>query len=101
VTNGAQIAVYKMGEKGAITITGDGEITTGIYRTEALKPNRRGRQFHGRLRLGPGRRASVATPCCAARPPPRWWWRARLRAGHANAAELDDFLRDHSGPSAA
>jgi sugar/nucleoside kinase (ribokinase family) len=28
-----QIAVYKMGEKGAITITDDGEVATGIYRT--------------------------------------------------------------------
>ena len=41
----ATIVIYKMGEKGAITITKDGEIQTGIYRTEALKPTGAGDSF--------------------------------------------------------
>lgn len=41
----AKIVVYKMGEKGAITITRDGELRTGIYRTEALKPTGAGDAF--------------------------------------------------------
>lgn len=45
VTAGAAIVVYKMGEKGAITITGDGETRTGIYRSEALKPTGAGDSF--------------------------------------------------------
>ena len=45
VAKGAQIVVYKMGEKGAITITPEGEIRTGIYRTKALKPTGAGDSF--------------------------------------------------------
>jgi len=33
----AAIVIYKMGEKGAITLAGDSEITTGIYPVDALK----------------------------------------------------------------
>lgn len=47
VANGAQIAVYKMGEKGAATILPEATITTGIYRTEALKPTGAGDSFMG------------------------------------------------------
>lgn len=47
VAGGAKIAVYKMGEKGAITITQEGEFRTGIYRTEALKPTGAGDSFMG------------------------------------------------------
>ncbi|MEX0277715.1 MAG: 5-dehydro-2-deoxygluconokinase [Ruegeria sp.] len=47
VAEGAALAVYKMGEKGAITITPDGEIETGIYRTNALKPTGAGDSFMG------------------------------------------------------
>lgn len=45
VAKGAGIVVYKMGEKGAITITPEGEIRTGIYRTKALKPTGAGDSF--------------------------------------------------------
>jgi 5-dehydro-2-deoxygluconokinase len=72
VTNGAQIAVYKMGEKGAITITGDGEITTGIFRTEALKPTGAGDSFMGGFVSGLADGNPLAMPFCAARPRPRW-----------------------------
>ncbi|MFU8824955.1 PfkB family carbohydrate kinase, partial [Yoonia sp.] len=47
VAEGASLAVYKMGEKGAITITPQGEVATGIYRTKALKPTGAGDSFLG------------------------------------------------------
>ncbi len=43
----ASIVVYKMGEEGAITITPDGEIRTGIYPVTALKPTGAGDSFMG------------------------------------------------------
>ena len=43
----ASIVVYKMGEKGAITITADEEFKTGIYPVEALKPTGAGDSFMG------------------------------------------------------
>lgn len=52
VAQGARIAVYKMGEKGAITITAAGEIRTGIYPTRALKPTGAGDSFMGGLVSG-------------------------------------------------
>lgn len=47
VAKSATIAVYKMGEKGAVTITKDNEITTGIFPTKALKPTGAGDSFMG------------------------------------------------------
>ncbi len=41
----AQIVVYKMGEKGAITFADGQETRTGIYRTKALKPTGAGDAF--------------------------------------------------------
>ncbi len=49
---GAEIVVYKMGAKGAITITIDGEFKTGIYNTHALKPTGAGDSFMGGLLAG-------------------------------------------------
>ncbi len=43
----ASVVVYKMGEKGAITITSDEEFQTGIYPAEALKPTGAGDSFMG------------------------------------------------------
>ena len=48
----AQIIVYKMGSKGAITITRDGEFQTGIYKTTALKPTGAGDSFMGGFLAG-------------------------------------------------
>ena len=48
----AQIVVYKMGAKGAITMTRDGEFATGVYRTKALKPTGAGDSFMGGLLAG-------------------------------------------------
>jgi 5-dehydro-2-deoxygluconokinase len=102
VAEGAQIAVYKMGEKGAITITPQGEMTTGIYRTEALKPTGAGDSFMGGLIAGlaaglPLREAVLQGSAAAAM--------VVARVGCAPAmptrTELDAFLRDHAGPSAA
>jgi 5-dehydro-2-deoxygluconokinase len=100
VAEGAQIAVYKMGEKGAITLTPEGEITTGIYKTDALKPTGAGDSFMGGLIAGlaaglPLREAVLQGSAAAAM--------VVARVGCAPAmptrAELDGFLRDHAGPS--
>jgi len=102
VAQGARLAVYKMGEKGAITITADGEITTGIYRTEALKPTGAGDSFMGGLVAGladglPVREAVLQGSASAAM--------VVARVGCAPAmptrAELDDFLKQQADPSAA
>jgi 5-dehydro-2-deoxygluconokinase len=47
VDAGADIAVYKMGERGAVTLTARETISTGIYRTQALKPTGAGDSFMG------------------------------------------------------
>ena len=97
VANGASLAVYKMGEKGAITITPDGEVTTGIYRTKALKPTGAGDSFMGGLIAGladglPVRDAVLQGSAAAAM--------VVSRVGCAPAmptrAELDTFLRDNA-----
>lgn len=102
VADGAQIAVYKMGEKGAITITPEGEITTGIYQTEALKPTGAGDSFMGGFISGLGEglkvRDAVLQGSAAAA-------MVVARVGCAPAmptrAELDEFLNEHTGPGAA
>ena len=48
----AQIIVYKMGAKGAITITREDEFETGIYKTTALKPTGAGDSFMGGFLAG-------------------------------------------------
>ena len=48
----AQIIVYKMGPKGAITISREGEFQTGIYKTTALKPTGAGDSFMGGFLAG-------------------------------------------------
>ncbi len=99
VAQGARLAVYKMGEQGAITITPEGEVKTGIYRTQALKPTGAGDSFMGGLVAGladglPVRDAVLQGSANAAM--------VVARVGCAPAmptrAELDDFLRHHSAP---
>ncbi|MEM7643261.1 MAG: 5-dehydro-2-deoxygluconokinase [Pseudomonadota bacterium] len=102
VAQGAKVAVYKMGEEGAITITQDGEIRTGIYRTDALKPTGAGDSFMGGfvagLADGLSVRDAVLQGSAAAA-------MVVARVGCAPAmptrAELDDFLATHAGPSTA
>jgi len=102
VAEGAKIAVYKMGEKGAITITPEGEVQTGIYRTEALKPTGAGDSFMGGFVSGladglPMRDAVLQGSAAAAM--------VVARVGCAPAMptrqELNQFLKTHAGPSAA
>ncbi|MCU0827783.1 MAG: 5-dehydro-2-deoxygluconokinase [Tabrizicola sp.] len=100
IAEDAQIVVYKMGEKGAITITPEGEFATGIYRTQALKPTGAGDSFLGALvaALADGRplreavlRGSAAAAMVVAR--------VACAPAMPTTAELDDFLRHHPGPT--
>lgn len=100
IAAGAQIVVYKMGEKGAITITRDGEFATGIYPTKALKPTGAGDSFLGAFAaaLAQGRpvreavlRGSAAAAMVVAR--------VACAPAMPTRAELDDFLATHPGPT--
>lgn len=101
VAAGAQIAIYKMGEKGAITITQDGEFATGIYPTQALKPTGAGDSFLGACIAGlsnglPVRDAVLRGSAAAAM--------VVARVGCAPAmptsTDLDVFIAQHPGPTA-
>jgi 5-dehydro-2-deoxygluconokinase len=100
ITQGAQIVVYKMGEKGAITLTQGAEIRTGIFQTATLKPTGAGDAFLGNLiaslaRGQPLTEAVLHGSAAAAI--------VVSRVGCAPAmpttAELDRFLTFHSGPT--
>lgn len=102
VARGAKLVVYKRGEMGAITLTPEAEITTGIYRTEALKPTGAGDSFMGGLVAGlaqglPVREAVLQGSAAAAM--------VVARVGCAPAmptsAELAGFVQTHAGPGAA
>ncbi|PWK62331.1 5-dehydro-2-deoxygluconokinase [Roseicyclus mahoneyensis] len=102
VAKGAKLAVYKMGEKGAVTITQDGEITTGIYPTQALKPTGAGDSFMGGfvsgLAAGQAVREAVLQGSAAAA-------MVVARVGCAPAmptrGELEAFLSAQSAPAPA
>jgi 5-dehydro-2-deoxygluconokinase len=68
VADTKRIAVYKMGERGAVTLTAQGEIATGIYRTKALKPTGAGDSFMGGFlaALAKGRPLREAVLCGSA-----------------------------------
>ena len=92
----ASMVIYKMGEKGAITMTRDNELSTGIFPVEALKPVGAGDSFMGGLiaALASGHSlhdAVVRGTACAAM--------VVTRVGCAPAmptpAELDDFMSTH------
>jgi 5-dehydro-2-deoxygluconokinase len=102
VAAGAQIAVYKMGERGAVTITREGEFTMGIYRTQALKPTGAGDAFLGAFvaALADERsvreavqRGSAAAAIVVAR--------IGCAPAMPTVAELDSFLAGRAGPDAA
>jgi len=97
VAGGAAIAVYKMGERGAVTITPEGEMATGIFPTRALKPTGAGDAFLGSFvaalaEARPVREAVLRGSAAAAM--------VVARVGCAPAmpdrAELDAFLADRS-----
>lgn len=102
VAQGAMIAVYKMGEKGAVTICDNDEISTGIYRTNALKPTGAGDAFMGgflaALSMGQPLRAAVLRGSAAAA-------MVVARVGCAPAMpladELDHFIAHHPAPIAS
>ncbi len=98
--NEGRLVVYKMGEGGAITLTGTDEFRTGIYAVDALKPTGAGDAFMGgfvaALSKGKALRAAVLEgSACAAI--------VVTRVGCAPAmpdsTDLAAFLRDHPGPT--
>ncbi len=102
IARGAQIVVYKMGEKGSITLTPEDEFATGIYRTNALKPTGAGDSFLGAFiaALADGlpvkdavRRGSAAAAMVVAR--------VGCAPAMPDRAELDAFLAEHGGPTPA
>lgn len=100
VARGAKLVVYKRGEKGAITLTPEGEITTGIYRTEALKPTGAGDSFMGGLVAGLAQGLSVREAVLQGSAAAAM---VVARVGCAPAmptsAELAQFLRTRAGPA--
>ncbi len=99
----ASIAIYKMGEKGSVTFAPNGaRFKTGIFKVEALKPTGAGDSFMGAfiasmaaglpveqcVERGSAAAAIVVTRvgCAPAMPTP---------------SELDDFINQHDGFSAA
>jgi 5-dehydro-2-deoxygluconokinase len=100
IADGAQIVVYKMGENGAITLTADGEVRTGIFRTNALKPTGAGDAFLGNLVASLSRglplteavlRGSAAAAIVVSR--------VGCAPAMPSGDELDAFLAAHSGPT--
>lgn len=96
----AQIAVYKRGELGAVTITPGEEFTTGIYRTQTLKPTGAGDAFMGGFlaALAQGQtpqnavlRGSANAAIVVAR--------VGCAPAMPSAAELDAFLATHPMPA--
>jgi len=98
----AAIAVYKMGDRGAVTLARGDEFRTGIYRTEALKPTGAGDAFMGgflaSLAQGSTLRAAVLRGSATAAI-------VVARVGCAPAmpttGELDAFLAAQPDPQAA
>jgi 5-dehydro-2-deoxygluconokinase len=102
VQGGAQIVVYKMGEKGSVTITADGEFQTGIFPTQAIKPTGAGDSFLGCFvaALAQGRdleeavlRGSASAAIVVSR--------VGCAPAMPTSDELDTFLATHAGPTAA
>lgn len=96
----ARIVVYKMGPEGAITITRDDEIRTGIYPVTALKPTGAGDSFMGGFVSGlaaglPLKDAVLRGSACAA----IVVGRVGCAAAMPTPGELEEFLASHPGPT--
>ncbi len=96
----ASIVVYKMGENGAITITADGELRTGIYPVTAMKPTGAGDSFLGGLlsSIAEGQKLAAAVQrgsACAAIVVSR----PGCAPAMPTAQELVNFLENHTGPT--
>lgn len=95
-----KLVIYKMGQDGAITLSGDEEIRTGIFPVTAVKPNGAGDSFMAGLLAGiadglPLRDAVLRGSACASI--------VVSQPGCAPAmptqAELEAFLAAHAGPT--
>jgi len=98
----ASIVVYKMGEKGAITITPHEEFQTGIYPVDALKPTGAGDAFMAgfisSLAQGlPLKDSVLRGSACAAITVSK----VGCAPAMPNEAQLTEFLRTHPGVTAA
>ena len=100
-TTSAEIVVYKMGHKGAITFANGQEIPTGIYPVDAVKPTGAGDSFMAGFMasLSAGRAmkdAILRGSACASI--------VVAQEGCAPAMpdtdQLEQFLLDHPGPTA-
>ena len=93
-----RLVIYKMGEQGSLTISGQEEIHTGIYEVKTLKPTGAGDSFmaglvssiasgynleEAILRGSASASITVSKPGCA--------------PAMATAKELDEFLKTHPG----
>ena len=96
------LVIYKMGEKGAITFANGGEIRTGIYPVQALKPTGAGDSFMAGLvtSIAGGHdlktsllRGSACASVTVSRP--------GCAPAMADTATLDAFLAEHPGPTTA
>ncbi len=98
--NSNRLVIYKMGEQGSITITGNDEILTGIFEVKALKPTGAGDSFmagfvssiasgynlHDAVLRGSANASiTVSKPGCA--------------PAMAEETELNEFLKRHPGPT--
>ncbi|WP_371168615.1 5-dehydro-2-deoxygluconokinase [Aliiroseovarius sp. 2305UL8-7] len=95
-----RVIVYKMGEKGAITITKDGELQTGIYPVDALKPTGAGDSFMGgfiaALSAGhPIEKSVLRGSACASIVVSR----VGCAPAMPSASDIDDFIAKHAGPT--
>lgn len=92
--------IFKMGERGAITLTTEGETRSGIFRTAALKPTGAGDAFLGTALAALSRHLPLAE---AVRQGAAAAAMVVARVGCAPAmptrAELDHFLSTHPGPT--
>ncbi len=98
--DGDRLVIYKMGENGSITIAPNKEIRMGIYPVKALKPTGAGDSFmaglvasiasgfnlsQAILRGSASASITVSKPGCA--------------PAMANKKELNQFLKNHPGPT--
>ncbi len=102
IADGAQIVVYKMGEKGAITLSPGDEVRTGIFQTATLKPTGAGDAFLGNMvaSLAQGAplktavlRGSAAAAIVVSR--------VACAPAMPTTQELDRLLAFHPGPTPA
>lgn len=93
----ASIVIYKMGERGSVTITPDTELLLGIYRVNALKPTGAGDAFMGGFVTGLAtklslqdsvKRGSAAAALVVTR--------VGCSPANPNSQELHSFLDTHS-----